>query len=315
MTESLPRRPFRFSSPATGCRTRRELVERARMLEDLGYSAITISDHFGEQLGPIASLMAIADATSTLRISAMVFSSDYRHPAVLAKEAATLDLLSDGRLEFGLGAGWKESDYQSTGIPFQPPSRRIDRMEETLSVIKALWADGPVTHHGELFDINELNGFPKPAQRPHPPIIVGGGSKRILQLAAREADIIGFIPSMKTGQVDANAGKSATPGATDRRVEWIREAAGDRIDQIELQVRLEFAMVIDDPDPLFEGMASGYGLTPDDARATPYALVGPTEAMVDALELRRDRWGFSYVGVPFDVADSLAPVVGKLAGQ
>ncbi len=315
MTVPLPRRPFRFSSPATSCRTRRELIDRARMLEDLGYSTITISDHFGEQLGPVAALMAIAENTTTIRVASMVFSSDYRHPAVLAKEAATLDLLTEGRFEFGLGAGWKETDYASTGIPFAPAGRRIDRMEETLGILKALWAEGPVTHRGEFYEIDRLDGFPKPYQRPHPPITVGGGSKRILQLAAREADIVGFIPSMKAGRVEASTGRSATPEATDRRVEWIHEAAPDRVGELELQVRLEAAILIDDPDPIFEGMSAGFGLTPDEARGTPYALVGPTEAMVEALEVRRDRWGFSYVGVPYDAAEALGPVVGKLAGQ
>jgi probable F420-dependent oxidoreductase len=315
MTELPTRRPFRFSSPATGCRTRREVVERARMLEDLGYSTITIADHFAEQLGPIATLMAIADATTSLRIGSMVFSNDYRHPAVLAKEAATLDLLSDGRLEFGLGAGWKAADYATTGIEFDPPGLRIERMEESLQVIKALWADGPVHHTGRHYHVADLDGAPKPIQSPHPPIVVGGGSKRILQFAAREADIVGFIPSMASGKVDAQAGASATPEATDRRLEWIRDAAGDRFADLELQVRLEFALVTDDPDPLFEGMAGGFGLTPDQARATPYALVGPTSAMVELLEDRRERWGFSYVGVPRDVAEAMAPVVAKLAGR
>ena len=315
MTDSPTRRPFRFSSPATGCNTKRELVDRARMLEDLGYSTITIADHFGDQLGPIATLMAIADATSTLRIASMVFSNDYRHPAVLAKEAATLDLLSDGRLEFGLGAGWKPGDYESTGIDFEPPGRRIARMEESLGVITALWADGPVQHEGEHYRIDGLEGTPKPVQRPHPPIAIGGGSKRILQFAAKHADIIGFIPSMASGQVDASAGATATPDATDRRLEWIREAAGERFDDIELQVRLEFALVIDDPEPLFEGLSGGFGLTPDEARQTPYALVGPTSTMAELLEDRRERWGFSYIGVPRDIAESMAPVVAKLAGH
>ena len=315
MTESPSRRPFRFSSPATGCRTRRELVDRARMLEDLGYSTITIADHFAEQLGPIATLMAVADATSTLRIASMVFSNDHRHPAVLAKEAATLDLLSDGRLEFGLGAGWKAADYESTGMTFDPPGRRIARMEESLRLIKALWADGPVHHDGEHYRVAGLEGAPKPVQSPHPPIAIGGGSKRILQFAAREADVIGFIPSMASGKVDAQAGASATPEATDRRLEWIREAAGDRFANLELQVRLEFALVTDDPDPLFEAMSGGFGLTPDQARATPYALVGPTSTMVEQLEDRRDRWGFSYIGIPRDVAEAMAPVVAKLAGH
>lgn len=315
MTEPPLRRPFRFSSPATGCNTRRELIDRAKLLEDLGYSAVTIADHFNDQLGPIATLMAIADATTSIRIAPMVFSNDYRHPAALAKEAATLDLLSEGRLEFGLGAGWKASDYATTGITFDDAVERIDRMAESLSVIKALWAEGPAKVVGRWYQVDGLEGTPKPFQKPHPPITVGGGSKRVIQLAGREADIVGFIPSMKAGVVDAQAGPSATPAATDRRLEWLRDAAGDRFEHLELQVRLELALVTDDPDPLFETMSGAFGLTPDEGRETPYALVGPTDHMVEQLERRRDRWGFSYIGVPLDAADALAPVVARLAGN
>ncbi|MCC6225754.1 MAG: TIGR03621 family F420-dependent LLM class oxidoreductase [Microthrixaceae bacterium] len=315
MTEPPLRRPFRFSSPATGCNTRRELIDRAKLLEDLGYSAVTIADHFNDQLGPIATLMAIADATTSIRIAPMVFSNDYRHPAALAKEAATLDLLSEGRLEFGLGAGWKASDYATTGITFDDAVERIDRMAESLSVIKALWAEGPAKVMGRWYQVDGLEGTPKPFQKPHPPITVGGGSKRVIQLAGREADIVGFIPSMKAGVVDAQAGPSATPAATDRRLEWLRDAAGDRFEHLELQVRLELALVTDDPDPLFETMSGAFGLTPDEGRETPYALVGPTDHMVEQLERRRDRWGFSYIGVPLDAADALAPVVARLAGN
>lgn len=314
MSDAPQRHPFRFSSPATGCNTRRELVDRARLLEDLGYGAVTIADHFGDQLGPIATLMAIADATTTIRIAPMVFSNDYRHPAALAKEAATLDLLSEGRLEFGLGAGWKATDYEATGISFDDAVDRIDRMAESIAVIKALWADGPATVDGRWYRITELEGTPKPFQRPHPPVTIGGGSRPVLQLAGREADIVGFIPSMKAGVVDERAGASATPAATDRRLGWLRDAAGDRYADLELQVRLELALVTDQPDVYFETMAGGFGLTPDEARQTPYALLGTVEQMVETLRQRRDRWGFSYIGVPLDAAEALAPVVAALAG-
>lgn len=284
------------------------------MLEDLGYSAVTIADHFGDQLGPIATLMAIADATTTIRIAPMVFSNDYRHPAVLAKEAATLDLLSDGRLEFGLGAGWKVSDYSSTGIRLDEAVERIDRMAESLAIIKALWSDGPAHLSGRWYEVDGLEGTPKPIQRPHPPVTIGGGSKRVLELAGREADIVGFIPSMKAGVVDARAGHSATPEATDRRIGWLRDAAGDRFDRLELQVRLEAAILTDDAFTIFETMSGAFGLTPDQGRETPYALVGTVDEMIENLEHRRQRWGFSYVGVPRESAEALAPVVAKLAG-
>lgn len=307
-------RPFRFSSPANACRSRGELRDRARLLEDLGFSTVTVSDHFEDQLGPIATLATLAEATSTLRVAPLVLCNDYRHPVVIAKELATLDLLSDGRLEVGLGAGWRTSDYEVSGIPFDPPGVRIDRLAESIDLLKALWSGDRVGHHGRFFDVEDLVGSPPPAQRPHPPLIVGGGGRRVLTLAAQEADIVGIIPSPTAGKVDASTGPGATPDATDEKVRWIREAAGDRFGDLELQVRLEVALVTDDPDPYFEALSGSFGLTPDQARGSPYALCGPVEQMVDQLLERRERWGLSYVGIPFEAVEAMAPVVAKLAG-
>lgn len=284
------------------------------MLEDLGFSTVTVSDHFGEQLGPIAALVTMAEATSTLRLAPLVLCNDYRHPVVIAKEIATMDLLSEGRLEVGLGAGWRISDYEVSGIPFDPPGVRIDRLGESIDLLKALWSGEPVHHMGRHFRVEGMAGFPLPVQRPHPPLIVGGGGRRVLSLAAREADIVGIIPSLTAGKVDASTGREATPEATDQKLSWIREAAGDRFGDIELQVRLEVALVTDDPDPYFEALSGSFGLTPDQARGCPYALCGPVEAMVDQLVERRERWGLSYVGIPFEAVEAMAPVVAKLAG-
>jgi probable F420-dependent oxidoreductase len=284
------------------------------MLEDLGFSTVTVSDHFGEQLGPIAALVTMAEATSTLRLAPLVLCNDYRHPVVIAKEIATMDLLSEGRLEVGLGAGWRISDYEVSGIPFDPPGVRIDRLGESIHLLKALWSGEPVHHEGRHFRVEGMAGFPLPVQRPHPPLIVGGGGRRVLSLAAREADIVGIIPSLTAGKVDASTGREATPEATDQKLAWIREAAGDRFGDIELQVRLEVALVTDDPDPYFEALSGSFGLTPDQARGCPYALCGPVEAMVDQLVERRERWGLSYVGIPFEAVEAMAPVVAKLAG-
>jgi probable F420-dependent oxidoreductase len=284
------------------------------MLEDLGFSTVTVSDHFGEQLGPIAALVTMAEATSTLRLAPLVLCNDYRHPVVIAKEVATMDLLSEGRLEVGLGAGWRISDYEVSGIPFDPPGVRIDRLGESIHLLKALWSGEPVHHEGRHFRVEGMAGFPLPVQQPHPPLIVGGGGRRVLSLAAREADIVGIIPSLTAGKVDASTGREATPEATDQKLAWIREAAGDRFGDIELQVRLEVALVTDDPDPYFEALSGSFGLTPDQARGCPYALCGPVEAMVDQLVERRERWGLSYVGIPFEAVEAMAPVVAKLAG-
>jgi len=290
------------------------LRDHVRKLEDIGYSTVTIADHFDSQLGPIAGLMAAADATVTMRIATLVFCNDYRHPVVISKEAATLDLLSGGRFEFGIGAGWKESDYHQAGMSYDAASERVDRMEEAIAVIRGMWAPGPMTFEGKHYRIDELEGTPKPLTAGGPPVIVGGGGRRVLQLAARVADIVGLNPKMAAGKIDATAGPSATPEATDRKIGWIREAAGGRFADLELQVRLELAIITDDPDPLFDSLSGGFGLTPDDARQTPHALVGSVESMCDSLIERRERWGLSYIGVPVEAAEALAPVVSRLVG-
>jgi probable F420-dependent oxidoreductase len=308
-------RPFRFSTPIGEVDDRRSLRDRARLLEDLGYSSATVPDHFDRQLGPFATMMAVAEATSSIRVASLVLSNDYRHPAVMAKETATIDLLTEGRLEVGIGAGWKVTDYEQSGITHDDASTRIGRMAEAITIVKGLWGDEPVDFEGEHYRITGMSGTPRPHQRPHPPLMVGGGGRKVLELAAREADIVALNPMMVSGQIDQTTGATATPEATDRRLDWIRDAAGDRFDDLELHVRLQLALVVDDPDPLYDALAGGFGLTPDQARQTPYALAGPPESMIDTLIERRERWGFSYIGVPAEAAEAMAPVVAKLAGS
>lgn len=307
-------RPFRFSSPANACRSRGELRDRARLLEDLGFSTVTVSDHFEDQLGPIATLATLAEATSTLRVAPLVLCNDYRHPVVIAKELATLDLLSDGRLEVGLGAGWRTSDYEVSGIPFDPPGVRIDRLAESIDLLKALWSGDRVDHHGRFFDVEDLVGSPPPAQRPHPPLIVGGGGRRVLTLAAQEADIVGIIPSLTAGKVDASTGPGATPDATDEKVRWIREAAGDRFDRLELQTRIHLVEITDDRRSLAEVIGPAFGLTPDEALECPHALAGTVDDIIEQCRQRREELGLSYIGVSADAIDTMAPVVAALAG-
>ena len=187
-------RPFRFGVSVHGSKSRAEWIGVARQAEVLGYSTLLIPDHLGDQLSPIPALLAAAEATSTLRVGSLVFDNDFRHPVMLAKEAATLDVLSGGRLELGLGAGWMKPEYERAGIPFERASVRIEKMEEAIQIVKGLFADGPLDFAGQYYTITGLEGFPKPVQRPHPPLHIGGGGQRLLSIAAREADIIGFIP-------------------------------------------------------------------------------------------------------------------------
>jgi probable F420-dependent oxidoreductase len=245
----------------------------------------------------------------------MVLSNDYRHPVVLAKEAATIDVLSGGRLELGLGAGWMPSDYEQAGLVFDRPSKRIERLAEAVAVIKQLMSDEPCTFAGRHYEVRGMDGTPKPIQRPHPPILVGGGGRRLLTLAAREADIVGLMTVMASGAIDAATIATGTAEATDERLRWVREAAGPRWSEIEIQTRIHFALVTDERDEIASALAGGFGLTIEQALATPHALCGTVDQIVDTLLERRERWGISVIGLAVDALDSFAPVVERLAGK
>jgi probable F420-dependent oxidoreductase len=308
-------RPFRFAAQISNAAGAKEWADAARQAEDLGYSTLTMPDHFGDQLAPVPALMAAADATTTLRIGTLVFDNDYKHPLVLAKEAATLDLLSDGRLELGLGAGWMRTDYDQSGIAYDPPKTRVDRFEEGIAVMKGLFGDGPFSFGGAHYTITEHDGLPKPVQRPHPPLIIGGGGQRVLSIAAREADIVSVNPDLRAGLGGAETAPDTTPERTAQKIAWIKEAAGDRFADIELNVLIGFCMVTDDPDSIATAMAPTFGIDADEVRHVPICLVGPIEWMIDELQRRREEWGFSYVGFDGGSWQAMAPVVSALAGR
>jgi probable F420-dependent oxidoreductase len=305
---------FRFGVQASGPTTAREWGELARRVEGLGYSTLTAADHLDDQFAPLPALVAAAAATTDLRLGTLVLANDYRHPVVAAKDAATADLLTDGRLELGLGAGWMTRDYESAGIPLDGASHRIARLAEAVTIVKGLFGDGPVHHEGEHYRIDGLEGWPKPAQHPHPPILIGGGGRRVLELAAREADIVGLNVNLRAGVIDERAGPDATERATTAKVDLVREAAGDRFDDLELQVRVHVVVVTDDRQGMAELMAPALGITPGGALASPHALAGTVEQIADDIIERRERWGISYLGVSADALDALAPVVARLAG-
>src|SRR5881396_136194 len=173
----------------------REVAKRA---EALGYDTLLMPDHITDQLAPMPALAAAAAATTTLRVGSFVFDNDYRNPVMLAKEATTLDLLSGGRLEFGIGAGWSRRDYQQLGIPYDMPKVRVDRMEEAVTLIKRLWTEEKVTHEGPYYRVRDASVLPRPTQRPHPPIMIGGGGPRMLRIAAREAQIVAIAPTLNS---------------------------------------------------------------------------------------------------------------------
>lgn len=312
--ESQRHRPFRFCVQASHLGSPDELRPLARKAEDLGVSVLTVADHLDDQLSPIAALMAAADATTTLRVGSLVFANDYRHPALLAKEAATIDRLSGGRLEFGLGAGWMLTDYQAAGMPLDPPSVRIERLDEALGIIRALWSGEAVTHQGPNYTIDDLALSPAPLQRPGPPVWVGGGGRKVLEVAARHAEVIHLNPALPAGVIDHRAGPTATAAATDRKLAWIRSVAGDRFASLEIGARIHLAVVTDDRDDLYEALSGGFGLTSDEAKGSPHALCGTVEQIADDILERRERFGISNIGISASSIDELAPVIERLAG-
>ena len=293
----------------------REWRETAKGAESMGYSTLYVPDHFSDLPGPVAALMAAADATTTLRVGSLVFDNDYRHPVVLAKEAATIDLLSEGRFDLGLGAGWMTSDYDKSGIPLDSAGTRIERMHEGLQIIKGLMAEGGFSFSGKHYKVKDLDGTPKPVQKPHPPILLGGGGRKMLSIAAREADIVNINYNLQEGRINRKMVRTGMASATDEKLAWMKEAAGDRFDALELSVTIFVATVTDDRESIAEAMGSGLDMGRDEVLAIPHFLIGTVEQIVDDLRARRERYGISYVVVPGEVAEQMAPIVERLAAS
>ena len=310
-----PRR-FRFGVIAKAPRSGAEFGADARRIESLGYSTLFMPDHFVDHpLAPMPGITYAAACTETLRIGTLVLGNDYKHPVVLATEAATVDVLSGGRLELGLGAGWMTADYERAGIHLEPAGVRITRLDEALTVIKGLMGPGPFTFHGQHYQVDALDGEPKPVQLPHPPIIVGGGGPKVLGVAAKHAQIVGINASLHRGTPEhPETVASLTAAATDEKLDHLRAAAGDRFADLEIQTLTGFVHVTDDRGAIAEGMAAAFGVEREVALETPAALVGTVEEMCADLEARRDRWQMSYVVVPEEFSDVFAPVVARLAG-
>jgi probable F420-dependent oxidoreductase len=288
--------------------------ETARTAESIGYSTLYMPDHFGEQWGPMVSLTVAAEATDGLKVGTLVFDNDYRHPVVLAKEAATLDIVSEGRFEFGIGAGWMRTDYEQSGIPYDAPGTRIDRLEEALTILKAMWRDGSATFSGKHYTVTNAVGAPRPFTQPHPPIVIGGGGKRVLSLAAREANIVGVTANARSGEMGAEAAQTAKAEYFKQRLQWIKEAAGDRFDDIEIQSLTFITQITDDRDSVFANIAPLFGFTLEEAADVPLALVGTVDQICETLQQRREEYGISYVTVQDAAMRDFAPIVERLAG-
>jgi probable F420-dependent oxidoreductase len=311
-------KPFRFLADAFDASSARELGERARAAEDLGVTTFVLPDHLVPQLAPIPYLATVAALTERLRISAFVHNNDLHHPAVLAQELASLDVLSGGRLDVAIGAGWNAPEYEAIGLTFDPIGVRQARLAEAIAVLKGCFAEGPFSFAGEHYTIRDYDAYPKPIQQPHPPFFIGGGGRRTLELAAREADIVGLAPRILSGQrADPS---SITWAATEEKIDWVRQAAGDRFDRLEFNVypsqwpitvtddlRGEARKVI---DRMRE--RTGQEMTEQEVIDSPHIFIGSIERFVEKFSELRDRLGINSFLV--GSLDELGPVVERLAG-
>jgi len=305
--------PFRFAVQLDNAPSASAWRDQVRRVEELGYSTVFLPDHFGEQLAPMVALATAAEATTTLRVGTLVLGNDYRHPLVLAKEAATLDLLSDGRLELGIGAGWMTTDYEQSGIELDTPAVRVERLGEAVAVLKALWA-GEGEFKGRHYTVTGATGAPNPVQQPHPTLLIGGGSRRVLELAGREADVVGLNPRLTEGYIGPQSLASITPAQYDERLAWVRQGAGPRFDDIELQCLTFFVRVVPNGREVLEDTARLFSLPVDEAAQVPLALIGSVAEITEQLAERRRRWGMSYWVVHQAEMEDFAPVVAAVAG-
>ena len=307
--------PFRFGIQAKTSGSPKSWRELATAMEGLGYSSLLMPDHFDDQLAPIPALMSAADATSVLRVGSLVFGNDYRHPVVLAKEVASLDWLTDGRVEVGLGAGWMASDYSASGIAMESPRVRIERLSEAVQILKGIWSNETFSYQGAYYSVSNVEGFPRPLQQPHPPLILGGGGKKILTLAARYADIVGINPAIPNGRIDEVPGSELTAGVLTDKVELVRSQAASRWDQLEINIMVFAVSTGSNSAIMRDRIADQFEMTPDEIDSSPYAWFGESSQVIDKLRAARERWGISYFVLHGEEAMRVAaPIVAELAG-
>ncbi|HST83084.1 MAG TPA: TIGR03621 family F420-dependent LLM class oxidoreductase [Kineosporiaceae bacterium] len=324
----MSQRPFRFACQAYKATSRKEWVELARRVEAQGFSALHVADHYigpGAALEPtghgvqtlaaIPAMAVAAEVTTTLRVGSRLFCVGYHQPVVLAKEAATLDLLSEGRLELGLGAGWLDREYAAMGIPFPSAPDRIELLSETVDLISQCFACGPVELAGRQVRASGFTAVPAPVQSPRPPIMIGGGGRRVLTLAGQKADIVSINFNNASGTVGAASARSSTAEQTAAKIDWIRAGAGDRFEQLELEIGAYFVAIHGSSGLTAMDLGNRLQLTPEQLAEFPHALVGSVEEICETLQRRREEYGISYITVGDAVADSFAPIVERLAGQ
>jgi probable F420-dependent oxidoreductase len=308
--------PFRFGVNVGPSRTQAEWAEKARKIEGLGYDTLTVPDHLAELFAPMPALVSAAEATKTLRVGTNVLNNDFRHPVLVAREAATVDLLTRGRLLLGLGAGHMQSEYDQAGLSFDTGATRVERLAEAVTVIKGLLRGEQVTFSGQHYHVTGHRGHPLPVQRPHPPIVISGNGRRLLTLAAREADIVGLSGiTFRRGGTAPDISAWKVSGISER-LQLIREVSGDRYTRLQLNVLVQRVVVTDDRREAAEELAGQWNqLTPDEILQSPYVLIGSANQIIEDLQSHRERWGISYFTIFESYADAFSPVVAQLGGR
>lgn len=312
-------KPFHFGVIGiTPAPTMQGWIDRVQHIEALGYSTVHLTDHFDRSpVSPIPMIAALAAYTTTLTLGTLVIDNDFRHPAVLAKEIATLDLISGGRIEIGLGAGWMTVDYDVSGIAYDSAGVRISKLGETLQILDDVLRGGPTDYTGNYYRVASLVSIPPPTTKPRPKLLVGGGGDRVLRIAARYADVVSVNWNVGAGHAGVAAVRSGGPDETAHKVQVIRSAAADRFDDIELHLVAYLTAITGDVDTaLSELIASrGLELAPADIIRSPHCLVGSPGEIIDRLVELRETLGFSYISVYDTVFEDFAPVVAALAGR
>jgi probable F420-dependent oxidoreductase len=269
-------------------------------------------DHFGPRLATAPALVLAAEATSRVRVGSLVYDNDFRHPAMLAQEVATIDLLTEGRFDFGIGAGWLKTEYDAAGLPFDPGRKRVERLGEALTIVKRLLREEAVTFSGHHYQLKGLTAGFRTIQQPHPPLLIGGGGRQLLALAAREAEAISVMPRSRPdgSGIDPTDGSEA---AFARKIEWIKEAAGARFASLELSTLVQAVTITDDRDAAAARMAVDWNQSSEAMLDSPLFLIGSVDQIIATLEHRRTHLGISSITVFEKDVDNLAPVIERIA--
>ena len=324
--------PFRFSLQSFNTDSPQNWRNLIAKSEALGYSTFFLADHFlstgpaldstghpPQMLGATPAIAMALEQTTTLRVGCRVFCNDYRHPITLIKEAATMDYLSGGRYEFGLGAGWIKNEYEAVNLSFDEFPQRFARFAETVEAYKAFMSGESLEIDGQTLKWSGFHGTPAPAQQPHPPIMIGGGSKKILTYAGEQADIVSLNFNNRSGVIGVDGMNSGMADATNKKIQWIKDGAGDRFDDIEIEIGAYTTMVTDQPEATAAAMGEALGMSADDILQHPHCLIGTVDSICDELLRRREQYGISYIAVIDDgtnnMVDEFAPVVARLAGK